>query len=91
MGDYLVAIEIKVNPALGFTTSFAVQDIAIESARVFQVGDWKGEMKAWTGLILHGIGSVIGRINILALVLRNYRSSERMTDFLIGLIGRARF
>ena len=42
MGDYLVAIEIKVNPAIGFTASFTAEDIAVEGAGGFQVGDWEG-------------------------------------------------
>ncbi len=42
MGDYLVAIEIKVNPTIGFAAGFAVEGIAVESACGFQIGDWEG-------------------------------------------------
>jgi hypothetical protein len=40
--NYLMAIEIEVDPAIGFTAGFAAKDIAVESASVFQVGDWEG-------------------------------------------------
>ena len=42
MGDYLVAIEIKVDPAIGFTAGFTAEGIAVESACGFQIGDWEG-------------------------------------------------
>lgn len=42
MGDYLMVIEIKVDPTVGFTAGFAAEDIAVESACGFQIGDGKG-------------------------------------------------
>ena len=48
-------------------------------------------METWVGLVLHGGLSADWEGNILALVLGNYRSSERMVVFLMQRIGWARF
>jgi len=48
-------------------------------------------MEAWVGLVLHGGLSADWEGNILALVLGNYRSSERTVVFLMQRIGWARF
>jgi hypothetical protein len=42
MSDYLVTEEIKVDPMVGFSAGFAVQDIAVEASGCIKVGDWEG-------------------------------------------------
>jgi hypothetical protein len=41
MSDYLVAVEIKVDPAVGFSAGFATEDIAVETPGGFQIGNWE--------------------------------------------------
>lgn len=42
MSDYLVAVEIEVDPVVRLSAGFAIQYIAVKSAGGFKVGDWEG-------------------------------------------------
>lgn len=49
-----MAKEIKVNPAIRFAASGAAENIGVETAGSFQVGDWEGEVKARVSWFAHG-------------------------------------
>ena len=47
MRNKLMAKEIKVNPAVGFSAGGTAKDTGVKAARGFKIGDRKGQMEAW--------------------------------------------